>query len=135
MVVDKSCIAILDDNTITNYYNEDLLLEMSRFEHVLVYESPKKLLDVIQSSINVKKPLPGYFLVDIKMPEMDGFEFLDELEGILDFSHEKPTVFMLTTSSHEKDRIRFENSALANEYLTKPLMADTLEEKIRGIDK
>ncbi|MGB5347105.1 MAG: response regulator [Woeseia sp.] len=62
--------------------------------------------------------MPAVVLLDINMPLMTGFEVLKKLRNYEAFA-ENPHVFMLTSSTHEKDRKRA-LAAGANDYLVKP---------------
>lgn len=69
--------------------------------------------------------LPRLILLDVNMPRKNGFETLEELRSIPDFS-DLPVV-MLTTSSDEEDRRRSLASG-ANHFLTKPLTQEQLRQ-------
>ena len=126
-------IVLLDDNNDTNFYNQDVVEEINIFDTISVFESPVKLLKEIENRLQQKVDIPGYFIVDIKMPEMEGFEFLDELEMIIEDFEEFPHIFILTTSNHKRDQEQFKKSFLAKSYLTKPLMPETLKKEIESM--
>ena len=121
-MINKNEIFLLDDNSDTNFYNEDVVQETELFETIGVYESALKVIKEITERIEQNKAIPGHFIVDVKMPEMDGFEFIDELEILLEDFEEYPTVFVLTTSNHKRDHEQFSKSFLAKSYLVKPLL-------------
>ncbi len=125
-MINNKEVILLDDNDDINFYNEDVMQETGLFDTVTVFDSPVKLLEEITERIEKGSPIAGYFLVDIKMPEMDGFEFIDELEILLEDFDDQPVVYMLTTSNHKRDHEQFEKSYLAKKYLLKPLMVETI---------
>ena len=75
--------------------------------------------------IDRKEPAPNLILLDINMPKLDGFEFLDAASKALgaDFA---VVVVMLTTSLNPADRDRAKQYAAIKEYLNKPLTVDLL---------
>ena len=75
---------------------------------------------------------PLLILLDINMPRMDGFEFLNALRG--DEQLRKSVVFMLTTSSYGADRERAYASNVAGYFLKENLgdLVDTLKGYVRG---
>ena len=121
-------IILLDDNDDTNYYNQDIVEETNLFTDILVFTDPNKVLELVKSRLENGQALPGVFLVDINMPFMDGFEFLDELDMMTGEENELPRVYILSTSSHKRDKEQFDRSFLAKGYINKPLMVENLIE-------
>jgi len=80
---------------------------------------------------NVKYPLPGLILLDIKLPGIDGIEILKTIKE--DALLKRIPVIMLTTSEREEDIARSYNH-YANSYLTKPVGFKEFEEKIMQIE-
>lgn len=77
-------------------------------------------------------PQPLMILLDINMPRMDGFEFLNALRN--DKKLENSVVFMLTTSSHNKDRERAYSSHVSGYFLKENLgdLVATLKSYLQG---
>ncbi len=74
-----------------------------------------------------KYPLPDIILLDIRMPKVDGFEFMEEISG--DGLMEQIPVIIISTSTQEQEISRaFSLGAYA--YITKPINFDKLVEKI-----
>lgn len=73
-------------------------------------DNPDKIVDVI--------------FLDINMPGMDGFEFLEAASDRLGNKFAKMIIVMLTTSIDPKDRSRAESHPLVRDFLNKPLSVD-----------
>ena len=125
-MINEKEILLLDDNEIANYYNQDIVEDTMLFHNVLVYTNPNEVVEFVKSKCKAKKALPGVFIVDIQMPEMNGFEFIEKIEPIINTLKVKPKFYILTTSSHKRDQESFENTPLARGYLNKPLTVDML---------
>jgi CheY-like chemotaxis protein len=67
-------------------------------------------------------------LLDINMPLIDGFQFLDEFAELDIKIKTDIDVFMLTTSINPSDKERAEGNALITKFLIKPLTLDQLKE-------
>ncbi len=69
---------------------------------------------------------PDYILVDLKMPVMDGFEFIAHYEK--EFSAARPAtqLFVLSSSISEKDRALALRHQLVKDFITKPIVARKL---------
>ena len=73
---------------------------------------------------------PGIILLDLKMPRMDGLEFLSTVKGDEKFKH--IPVIMLTSSREEKDLVMGYDLGV-NAYVVKPVDFDTFAEAIKQI--
>jgi CheY-like chemotaxis protein len=100
------------------------LLENSKFaDSVIVRQSSSEAIDALRDGIIA----PDVIFLDLRMPVMDGFEFLQEYDK-LDIVKEGVKIFMLSSSLDPTDLRR----SLANKYITqflhKPLTKKILEE-------
>jgi len=125
-MVNEKEILLLDDNEVANYYNQDIVEDTMLFNNILVYTNPEEVVEFVKSRCESKMSLPGFFIVDIQMPEMNGFEFIEKVEPFLNELKVKPKIYILTTSSHKRDQESFDNTPLALGYLNKPLTANML---------
>ncbi|GGW22916.1 response regulator [Arenibacter certesii] len=71
-------IFIVDDDPITVYGIKKILKSVVNCEEVLDFQNGKKAIDHLQALILEKKEFPDIIFLDINMPIMDGWEFLDE---------------------------------------------------------
>lgn len=120
---------IIDDSDVNNFYTEDLLEEFEFTNSVSTFLRATDALAELLRRIDGNEPIPHVVLLDIRMPEMDGFEFIEELEYHLeDRSLKDCKIFILTSSKHRRDVEAFEKQVIACEFLNKPLeRAELLE--------
>lgn len=92
----------------------------------------KEALNLLHG-IGVSKltPAPSLILLDINMPKMNGFEFLEELRTDPEFS--RIPVFIMTTSEEDADRHAAERYNVAG-YIIKPLSFDDLGNRVSSLD-
>jgi CheY-like chemotaxis protein len=121
------CILLIDDDEISNYLAEYIIIEEGLAEKTVIAcngeDGLQKLLDLQKES----QASPELILLDIKMPVMDGFEFLRKYNQ-LDLEY-KPRVVLLTSSDNPQDKSHAEEYNIAA-YLNKPLSAGVLREII-----
>lgn len=122
-------ILLVDDDTINNFINEKLLKKLNSADKITVAlngEEAIKFLDNINS--DDENDYPDLILLDINMPVMDGFEFLEKYKN-LDFPNKQSVIIvMLTTSTNPNDTEKLNKSGISG-YINKPLT----EEKITGL--
>ncbi|MCP4152747.1 MAG: response regulator [bacterium] len=75
-------------------------------------------------------PPPGLILLDVKMPELDGFEVLSVLKSHAE--HKLIPVVMLTTTANSED-VKRAMSLGCNDYIVKPVSWEDFEQKVRKL--
>lgn len=118
----KTCL-LIDDNYIDNFVTSRLLESCKFADKVVVRQSSSDAIEALRAGTII----PDVIFLDLRMPVMDGFEFLQEYDK-LDIVKEGVKVFMLSSSLDPTDLRR----SLANKYVTqfvhKPLTKKVLEE-------
>ncbi len=120
-------ILLVDDDPITNYLSRALLGSLSYGSQIDVARNGKEALDLLtEHQSDPAHPLPDLIFLDINMPVMDGFEFLDHFRQF--HAGKEIIVVILTTSDNEKD-VQNAQKYRVHGYLNKPLSKD----KIRAV--
>lgn len=115
-------ILIVDDDNITNYVNTHIIKRLNCAEKILAFQKGKEALEYIK---NHTQEIELIFL-DINMPGMDGWEFLEEYKNL---NLEKSIIiFMLTSSMNPSDKEKASGIEIVKGYITKPLQIDNLQE-------
>ena len=119
-------VLLIEDDPITNYINNRLIKKVNNNIQVNVAINGKEGLSFIELRRNQNdRKIPQLILLDINMPVMNGFEFLEEFQK---FHLTHVVVVMLTTSNHLKDLDKLFRSGNLD-LIPKPLT----EEKFKNI--
>ncbi|MBZ9787611.1 response regulator [Psychroflexus sp. CAK57W] len=114
----KTKILLIDDDTLVNFINKKILQNEYSEEDTFDFLSASLALDFLRKEPRDENLLYIIFL-DINMPEIDGWEFMDILQR--DFTSLNFQIHMLTSSISEDDRKRADSYGLVNSYIEKPL--------------
>lgn len=125
-----SSVLLVDDDDTTNFLNQALLQRMAVTETVLVATNGLEAIHLLHTHCApVATPTcPVLIFLDLKMPLMNGFEFLQAYSQRPPGENPAVIIIMLTTSLHPRDLEQIKNLSVAG-FLTKPLT----REKISGI--
>ncbi len=127
-----SQIYLVDDFDLSNLLHKALFRKLQVGEDINVFTNPEKALDDLRLMIG--KPERILILLDVNMPEMSGFEFLEIMkrEGFPD----SIDVIIATSSISEKDRAQAkEHPQFVKDFITKPLKLERLRAILEPIHK
>lgn len=115
-------VLLVDDDDISNYLTEVLIQKLDFSGEIEVYKNGEEALNYIRECIISKGDLkvPELVILDINMPVMDGFEFLEEFEKLQNTNNMEIPVVMLTTSNYNNDIQKAQKYKVAG-FVNKPL--------------
>lgn len=115
-------ILLIDDDDIVNRINTMVIKLSDQDIEVRSAINGSVALSMLKESIaNESDHFPDLIFLDIKMPEMDGWEFLEELKGMSENILSKCKIIMLTSSIDLIDIKRDKNNLMVYDYIVKPL--------------
>jgi CheY-like chemotaxis protein len=109
---------VVDDDEVHNFVTQRLVLQFDNEYEVVSFLSPVKALEALKSA----QELPGIILLDINMPEMDGFEFLSKMKD--ENLSDKIQVIVYSSSTYKDDKRKAKEFPNVIGYLEKPFSAE-----------
>jgi len=127
MLQKLNCVLAIDDDEPTNFFVQMILEESGRVNHIKVVQSGEAALEYLKKSEAPGKdeelyPSPDLIFLDINMPAMDGWEFLEEYRK-LNISG-RIIVVMLTTSLFPEDKSKADSMPEISGFEHKPLTVE-----------
>lgn len=119
-------ICIIDDDEIYQFLIKKQVAVQNLAEEVFVFPNGQEAIQYFRNSIATKGSLPDIVFLDVNMPVMDGWEFLDEYEKISDQLHKEVKLYMISSSLNESDINRAQKMDQVREYLVKPISGEKL---------
>jgi response regulator RpfG family c-di-GMP phosphodiesterase len=116
----RMCL-LIDDSHLDNIINSKIIKMDNFASEVTIIEAPDKALALLRD----RKILPDVIFLDIRMPQMSGFDFLNEY-GQLDIDKSHTQIFMLSSSVDPADINRANKNQFVTKFITKPLSQDKL---------
>ncbi len=120
-------VLFIDDNEVDNYISQYVINSSNMAEKITVMNSAIEALEYLSTLAGISVDFPDTIFLDIRMPAMDGYEFLVEYAKFPKDSINKPVIFMLTSSSDPKDINRASKIPFVKKYINKPLTFETLQ--------
>ena len=122
-------ILLVDDSAGTNILHKRILERLDVAEKIVIATNGKEALDYIKSDIGGGlHPRPQLIFLDVNMPVMDGFQFLDAYQNLDESYKSEVVLIMLTTSLSPEDEQRAQQFADVKGYIHKPLSKVILDE-------
>ena len=120
-------VLLIDDDESTNFLNELILNEADCTKQIVAVQSGKKALDFIKQKKANSVKEPDLIFLDVNMPAMDGWEFLEEYVRLPKEDRNSIVIVMLTTSLNPDDEERAKTYSEVNGFCHKPLTFEILQ--------
>ena len=116
----KLNILLVEDDRATNFINKYVIEKEDCTKHIQVSENGLEALEFLKLGIKDSHLLPDLILLDINMPIINGWEFLEAYKK-LNFDNKIIIIIMLSSSVNPDDRNKAETIKEVSDFLNKPL--------------
>jgi CheY-like chemotaxis protein len=121
-------ITLIDDDPICHLIAEKIIQRFSLFR-LENFTKPQDALAQLQwRATNEPEKLPDFILLDINMPHMDGWQFLEEFHKLPEHVVRKTSVMMLSSSSSQADFEKSKRYSAVKNFFSKPFTEETVEQ-------
>ncbi|MDP5092280.1 MAG: response regulator [Polaribacter sp.] len=127
-------ILLIDDDPATNFLHKFILQKESCAENILAFQNAEEALEYIKETIKSGFHYPELIFLDINMPRMNGWEFIEEYNKISNENKVSKIVVMLTTSLDPKDKEKAESIKDINQFLSKPLTLEKIHQVLESFN-
>lgn len=122
--IDLACI--IDDDPVFVFGAKKIMEHGNICKSFMVFPNGAKAIDALKPMIIANQKLPDFILLDLNMPVMDGWEFLDELVKIP--CKKEITIYIVTSSIDPADMDKAKTYTSVTNYLIKPITTDKLQQ-------
>jgi CheY-like chemotaxis protein len=122
-------LLIIDDDHICSFVNTRVAETCGLFSEVRAVHNGKEALELFQQVSQGNATAPDVILLDLNMPVMNGFDFIEALEGVTYPQKDRLKIVVLTSSDNKLDIERARAMGIKH-YLVKSLTAKDLQNTI-----
>ena len=122
---DLGFVMLIDDSKVDNYINTKVLELSEKAKDIKVFDNANEALEFLNNSVQI----PNVIFLDIYMPSMDGFDFLEEFEKLPDHIKNKTKVLLLSSAYDMLEVEKLKRYHWLSGYITKPLTYESLNSR------
>lgn len=119
-------LLLVDDDEIFTFLTKRTIEETKLVEKVKIFGNGQDAIDFLAQAIERKGVLPDFIFLDINMPILDGWGFLEEFISIKAALGRKVTIFLISTSISPHDIERAYSISEVSDFIVKPLTKEKL---------
>lgn len=120
-------VAIIDDDEVYTFVTSKLIEMNNLADKVITFKDGEEGLEFLKNNKSIADDLPDFILVDINMPIMDGFQFIEAFAPLKDKLSKNITIYMVSSSVDERDIEKVKTLTQVSGYLIKPMDDKTLK--------
>ena len=121
-------IIVVDDDPVSNFLCSRIISKAEINAEVKAFLHGREALDFIEEGIRSNTDLPDLILLDVNMPLMNGWEFLDEYKILVPKMTKVVPVFILSSSVYNQDIQKARAIPEVSDYLIKPISIELIKE-------
>lgn len=126
-----NCILLIDDDDAINFIHEWVINKVDCAEKIEKVENGVEALEYLESTKDGKHPQPDLIFLDINMPRMNGWEFLEEYHKLDEDKKGKIILVMLTSSLNPADLAKSKTITEVHAFKSKPLTIESLQDILK----
>ncbi len=126
-------VALVDDDKIFQFTASRTIRTLNLTDKILQFENGEEALKYLADNASNGDNLPDCILLDINMPVVDGWMFLEDYSGLKSNLAKEISIYMVSSSIDPGDIRRAESIPDVVEYVVKPVSREKFMELVRRV--
>ncbi len=120
-------VLLIDDSDIDNMVNKRVVEKAGLSSHIVVKNSAELAYNYLKElTVDGQEQIPDVIFLDIRMPEIDGFGFLEMFDSLPEVIHKQTKIVMLSSSIDAEDYKKAMDNRFVKQFLNKPLQKEAV---------
>ncbi|RKS03160.1 response regulator [Flavobacterium sp. 102] len=126
-------LALVDDDDTFIFITKKIIEKTNNVKEVKVFNNGLDALNYLKDNLNTQYKLPEIIFLDLSMPIMDGWQFLDEFTSIESNNIKKIIIYICSSSISPHDILKAKKISAVSDYIIKPVTKDKFTEIILAL--
>ncbi|MBC7424950.1 MAG: response regulator [Bacteroidia bacterium] len=128
-------VCIIDDDKI-HQYTTTMLLEKNKVrKNIINFSDGQQAIDFMLNHKDDSQKLPNVILLDINMPVMDGWQFMEAFRKLKSKLRKKISIYMVSSSNDPADTSRAKKINEIADYLVKPFRSQDIDQVLNKLNR
>ena len=124
-------ICVIDDDNVYRFTTEKYIQMLNLPIDVICFGDGELALEYLKDNSSEADNLPDILFLDLNMPVMDGWDFLDEFETVKGDLTKEIKIYLVSSSTDERDQNRSMKYSYVEDYIVKPISEEYLERLLK----
>jgi CheY-like chemotaxis protein len=121
-------VCIVDDDKLYQFTIQKAIEKTGKASQTISFPNGYEAINFLKNHLSQPNKLPDIILLDINMPVMDGWQFLNEYLSLENQIAKKPIIYIATSSIDNSDMIKVKSFEGVKDFIVKPILRDKLLE-------
>ncbi|WP_121243429.1 response regulator [Mucilaginibacter phyllosphaerae] len=126
-------LIVLDDDKIQHLIFRKMLNQYHIVDHTMFSDDGNRVLDFLENYKSNNEMLPELIFLDLNMPNLNGWKFLEQLKNLYPQLTKHVTVYIISSSVNPSDVKRSKKYSFVNSYIIKPITRERLNNIVEHV--
>lgn len=126
-------IYLIDDDDIFKFLTCKVIEETQAVRQIKMFQNGQTAIDELKIAVKIKGDLPELILLDLSMPIMDGWNFLDEMRLLKPLINSDIVIYIVSSTISPKDIQKVNSYSEVKDYVIKPITRQKFSDLINSL--